>query len=66
MFCKNTMANDIVAMAAGIMENKAIELDIIADQFAEGHEIRAASIKSDSEEIRKAVALMHKLAGSWA
>ena len=35
-------------------------------QFAEGHEIKAARIKADSEEIRKAVALMRKLAGSWA
>lgn len=64
---RNRIINEMVASATDVMEAKAQEMELIAQQFdAKGDVGRAEFFREDVREIREAVKLMRKLDGCWA
>ncbi len=64
---KYTIINEMVLNTAHVMESKADEKEIIAQQYEEdGNEIKAQLWREDIERIKDAVELIRKYAGCWA
>jgi hypothetical protein len=64
---KNTILNEMVEHAAGIMENKMDELTILVSIYREkGDEVRASHWEEEVRKIDECVVFMRERGGCWA